>query len=319
MAEKLEKKRNVMVAVSAQMVKALREQTGAGMMDCKKALNETGGVLGDAIDWLRTKGLSAAAKKAGRVAAEGVVAFSVSKDGGALIEVNAETDFVSRNSDFQEFSLKLANMTLEYGDEIESMKMQPYPGSGRTVGEQLTHNIATIGENMSIRRAKRLNAENGVVVPYMHNAVAPGIGKIGVLVVLKSEASEDQLIGLGKQIAMHVAATSPQSLSIDDLDPAVVEREKTVLTDQAKESGRPENIIEKMVVGRLQKFYQEVVLLEQTFVVDNETKISNVIDNASKEFGATVELVSFCRLSLGEGIEKEETDFASEVAATLNN
>jgi len=172
---------------------------------------------------------------------------------------------------------------------------------------------------MSIRRAKRLNAENGVVVPYMHNAVAPGIGKIGVLVVLKSEASEDQLIVLGKQIAMHVAATSPQSLSIDDLDPAVVEREKTVLTDQAKESGRPENIIEKMVVGRLQKFYQEVVLLEQTFVVDNETKISNVIDNASKEFGATVELVSFCRLSLGEGIEKEETDFASEVAATLNN
>ena len=308
-----------MAAVTAQMVKALREQTGAGMMDCKKALNETDGVLDDAVDWLRTKGLSAAAKKAGRVAAEGVVAFSVSDSGGALIEVNSETDFVSRNGDFQAFSLKLADMVLENGDDVEYLKAQSYPTTSRTVGEQLTHNIATIGENMSIRRAKKLDADGGVVIPYMHNTVAPGLGKIGVLVVLKSDAPVDKLSALGKQIAMHVAATAPQSLRINDLDPSVIERERLVLTDQAKESGRPENIIEKMVSGRLQKFYQEVVLLEQTFVIDNETKISSVIENASKEFGSSVELINFCRLSLGEGIEKESTDFASEVAATLGN
>ena len=308
-----------MAAVTAQMVKALREQTGAGMMDCKKALNETDGVLDDAVDWLRTKGLSAAAKKAGRVAAEGVVAFSVSGSGGALIEVNSETDFVSRNGDFQDFSLTLAGMVLENGDDVEHLKAQSYPATSRTVEEQLTHNIATIGENMSIRRAAKLDADGGVVIPYMHNTVAPGLGKIGVLVVLKSDAPVDKLSALGKQIAMHVAATAPQSLRIDDLDPAIIERERAVLTDQAKESGRPENIIEKMVSGRLQKFYQEVVLLEQTFVIDNETKMSSVIENASKEFGSSVELISFCRLSLGEGIEKESTDFASEVAATLGN
>ena len=308
-----------MAAVTAKMVKALREQTGAGMMDCKKALNETEGVLDDAVDWLRTKGLSAAAKKAGRVAAEGVVAFSVSDAGGALIEVNSETDFVSRNGNFQAFSLKLADMVLENGDDVEYLKTQPYPSTDRTVGEQLTHNIATIGENMSIRRATKLDADRGVVIPYMHNSVAPGLGKIGVLVVLKSDAPVDKLSALGKQIAMHVAATAPQSLRIDDLDPVAIERERAVLTDQAKESGRPENIIEKMVSGRLQKFYQEVVLLEQTFVIDNETKISSVIEDASKEFGSSVELISFCRLSLGEGIEKEATDFASEVAATLSN
>ncbi len=308
-----------MAAVTAQMVKALREQTGAGMMDCKKALNETDGILDNAVDWLRTKGLSAAAKKAGRVAAEGVVAFSVSSSGGALIEVNSETDFVSRNADFQDFSLTLADMVLENGDDVEYLKTRPYLTTNRTVGEQLTHNIATIGENMSIRRATKLDAGGGVVIPYMHNSVAPGLGKIGVLVVLKSDASVDKLSTLGKQIAMHVAATAPQSLRIDDLDPAAIERERTVLTDQAKESGRPENIIEKMVSGRLQKFYQEVVLFEQTFVIDNETKMSSVIENASKEFGSSVELISFCRLSLGEGIEKESTDFASEVAATLSN
>ena len=308
-----------MAAVTAKMVKALREQTGAGMMDCKKALNETEGVLDDAVDWLRTKGLSAAAKKAGRVAAEGVVAFSVSDTGGALIEVNSETDFVSRNGDFQDFSLKLADMVLENGDDVEYLKTQSYPSTDRTVGEQLTHNIATIGENMSIRRATKLDADGGIVIPYMHNSVAPGLGKIGVLVVLKSDAPVDKLSALGKQIAMHVAATAPQSLRIEDLDPVLIQRERAVLTDQARESGRPENIIEKMVSGRLQKFYQEVVLLEQTFVIDNETKISSVIEDASKEFGSSVELISFCRLSLGEGIEKESTDFASEVAATLSN
>jgi elongation factor Ts len=308
-----------MAAVSAQMVKALREQTGAGMMDCKKALNETGGVIEEAIDWLRTKGLSAAAKKAGRVAAEGVVAFAVTDQGGALIEVNAETDFVSRNGDFQSFALTLASMVLEHGSEINNLKEQAYPNTGRTVEEQLTHNIATIGENMSIRRAVKLNAKEFTVVPYMHNAVSPGLGKIGVLVVLKSDAPSEKIVTLGKQLAMHVAATAPQSLSVKDLEPFVIEREKAVLTEQAKESGRPENIIEKMVVGRLQKFYQEVVLLEQTFVVDNETKISDVIENASQEFGSPVELISFHRLSLGEGIEKEKTDFASEVAATLSN
>ena len=307
-----------MTNVSAHMVKTLREKTGAGMMDCKKALGETNGNIEEAVDWLRKKGLSAAAKKADRVAAEGLVAFSVKKGTGALIEVNAETDFVSRNEVFQEFASTLANLVLEYGEDIEALKSMPYPETGRSVEEQLTHNIATIGENMAIRRAVRVDSAD-LVVPYMHNSIAEGVGKIGVLISIKSEASGSELEILGKQLAMHVAATSPQALSVAELDPVSVDREKNVLTEQAKASGRPDEIIEKMVEGRLKKFYQEVVLLEQTFVIDNETKVSAVIEKIAQKLGKQVELTGFHRLSLGEGIEKDEADFASEVAATLSN
>ena len=307
-----------MTNVSAQMVKALREKTGAGMMDCKKALGETNGNIEEAVDWLRKKGLSAAAKKADRVAAEGLVAFAVKEGAGALVEVNAETDFVSRNEVFQDFASTLASLVLEHGDDIDLLKNIAYPGTGRNVEEQLTHNIATIGENMAIRRAVRVQ-DADVVVPYMHNSVASSLGKIGVLISIKSDAQVSELEMLGKQLAMHVAATAPQALSVAELDPISVEREKNVLTEQAKASGRPEEIIGKMVDGRLKKFYQEVVLLEQTFVIDNETKISAVIEKKANELGKQVELTGFHRISLGEGIEKNEADFASEVAATLGS
>ena len=299
-------------------VKALREKTGAGMMDCKKALGETNGNIEEAVDWLRKKGLSAAAKKADRVAAEGLVAFAVKEGAGALIEVNAETDFVSRNEVFQDFASTLASFVLEHGDNIDALKNIAYPSTGRNVEEQLTHNIATIGENMAIRRAVRVEGAD-LVVPYMHNSIAGSLGKIGVLISIKSDAEVSELEMLGKQLAMHVAATAPQALSVAELDPTSVEREKNVLTEQAKASGRPEEIIGKMVDGRLKKFYQEVVLLEQTFVIDNETKISAVIEKKANELGKQVELTGFHRISLGEGIEKNEADFASEVAATLGS
>lgn len=308
-----------MAAVTAAMVKELREKSGAGMMDCKKALGETDGNIEAAIDWLRTKGLAAAAKKSGRVAAEGLVAAATEGNKGALIEVNAETDFVGRNADFQGFVSTLGGLVLKNGDDIDALKGLAYPGTDRTVEEQLTHNIATIGENMSIRRAATISVDNGVVVPYVHSAVVPGLGKIGVLVALESTGDADKLADLGKQIAMHIAATSPQSLSTDDLDPEVVERERTVLVDQAKASGKTEEIAQKMVEGRIRKFYQEVVLLEQTFVIDNETKISKVVENAAKEVGAPVKLVGFRHFVLGAGIEKEQEDFAAEVAATLGS
>ena len=305
------------MAVTAAMVKELREKTGAGMMDCKKALTETDGDIEVAVDWLRTKGLAAAAKKSGRVAAEGLVAALTSGTVGAVVELNSETDFVARNDEFQGFVRTLAELSLSNSDDLDAIKALDYPDTGRTVEEQLTHNIATIGENMNLRRAARLKVGSGAVVPYVHNAVASGLGKIGVLVALESSGDADKLSDLGKQIAMHVAAAAPQSLSTDDLDPASVERERSVLVEQAKDSGKPDEIIEKMVEGRLRKFYQEVVLLEQTFVVDNETKIAKVVENAAKEIGAPVTLTGFVRFQLGEGIEREESDFAAEVAAQL--
>lgn len=305
------------MAVTAALVKELREKSGAGMMDCKKALTETDGDLDAAIDWLRTKGLASAAKKSGRVAAEGLVGTAVDGTTGAVLEVNSETDFVARNESFQAFVETATKLALSTGDDIEAMKGVAYPETGRTVAEELTHNIATIGENMALRRAKVLSVSDGVVVPYVHNAAKPGLGKIGVLVALESTGDKDKLAELGKQIAMHVAAAAPQSLSTDDLDPASIERERTVLVEQARESGKPEEIIEKMVEGRLRKFYQEVVLLEQTFVVDGETKIAKVVDNAAKDAGAPVKLSGFARFQLGEGIEREESDFAAEVAAQL--
>jgi elongation factor Ts len=303
-----------MAEITAALVKELREKTGAGMMDCKKALAENNGDLEAAVDWLRTKGLAAAAKKAGRVAAEGLVAVQINGNKGAVCEVNAETDFVARNDAFQTLVGNIAKLALDAAD-IDALNGMDYPGTGRTVSEEVTHNVATIGENMNIRRIASLSVENGVLSSYVHNQLVPGLGKIAVLVALESDAGTDGLEEVGKQIAMHIAAARPQSIGIDDLDQDAVERERQVLVDQARESGRPDNIIEKMVEGRLRKFYEEVCLLEQTFVIDGESKLSKVVENAGKAAGGNVKVTGFKLFVLGEGIEKKEEDFAAEVAA----
>jgi elongation factor Ts len=307
-----------MAAITAGLVKELRIKSGAGMMDCKKALTETDGDVDAAIDWLRTKGLATAAKKSGRVAAEGLVAVVSNGNSGAVVEVNAETDFVGRNEDFQSLVSNIAKVAAETGNDVDAIKAATYPGSSNTVEEKLTSAISTIGENMNLRRAERLSVESGVVASYVHNSVADGLGKIGILVALKSSGDEAALGVLGKQIAMHVAATSPQSISVDDLDPSAVERERAVLSQQARESGKPEEIIGKMVEGRLSKFYKDVVLLEQTFVVDGENTVKAAIDLVAKEIGSPIEVAGMVRFAVGEGIEKEETDFAAEVAAAVS-
>ena len=305
------------MSVTAALVKELREKSGAGMMDCKKALAETDGDMEAAIDWLRTKGLATAAKKSGRVASEGLVAFAVDGTMGAVIELNAETDFVARNNEFQEFASTLASLALAAGD-LDALTAADYPDTGRNVSEELTHKIATIGENMSLRRMAAVSVGSGAIVSYMHNATAAGLGRIGVLVALESSAGADVLEPLGKQIAMHIAATAPASLSVDDLDKDIVQRERDVLIEQAKASGKPQEIAEKMVEGRMKKYYKEVVLLEQVSVIDGETQISDVVAKAGKDAGAEIALTGFVRFNLGEGIEKEETDFAAEVAAQLS-
>ena len=305
------------MSVTAALVKELREKSGAGMMDCKKALGETGGDMNAAIDWLRTKGLATAAKKSGRVAAEGLVAIAVAGAKGAVIELNAETDFVARNPEFQGFAAALAGLALD-ASNLEALVDANFPGTGRMVAEELTQKIATIGENMSLRRMHKIEVSSGVVVPYMHNATADGLGRIGVLVGLQSDANAEMLIGLGKQLAMHIAATAPASLSVDDLDAELVAREREVLIEQAKSSGKPQEIAEKMVEGRMKKYYQEVVLLEQTSVVDGESRIADVLTKAGNDAGSAVALTEFVRFNLGEGIEREESDFAAEVAAQLS-
>ena len=308
-----------MAEITAALVKELREKTGAGMMDCKKALVEVSGDIEAAVDFLRTKGLAAAAKKSGRVASEGLVAV-VTKDGnGAVVEVNAETDFVARNDEFQQFVKTTADIALTEEGDADRIKSAAYPGTDRNVEEQLTHNIATIGENMSLRRSATLSVGKGVVVSYVHNALVPGLGKIGVLLGLESEGDLGALEGLGKQLAMHVAAARPETLSIETIEAGALERERSVLAEQARASGKPDNIIEKMVEGRLRKYYEEVALLEQTFVVDNETKVRKVVENAAAEIGSPVTLSGFVRFELGEGIEREESDFAAEGAATLES
>ena len=307
-----------MAEITAALVKDLREKTGAGMMDCKKALTEMGGDLEGAVDWLRKKGLAAAAKKAGRVAAEGLVGVAASGVRGAMVEVNSETDFVARNEAFQDFVRKVTDLAVASGGEVEKIKPAAYPGGG-TVGEKLTSLVATIGENMTLRRAVGLSVGQGVVATYVHNAAAPGLGKIGVLVALESAGPADKVAALGKQIAMHIAAANPLSLSVADLDKAAIERERNVLAEQAKASGKPENVIAKMVEGRLRKFYEDVVLLEQVFVVDGESRVSAVLDKAAKEIGAPVKIAAFRRYALGEGIERKEADFAAEVAAQLGH
>jgi elongation factor Ts len=303
-----------MAEITAALVKDLREKTGAGMMDCKKALGETNGDLDAAIDWLRKKGLSAAAKKAGRVAAEGLVAVAIKDNAGAIVEVNAETDFVARNPQFQALASGIATVALTAGEDVAALEAAAFPGTGRNVKDEVTQAIATIGENMTLRRARVMKVEGGVVVAYVHSALAEGLGKLGVLVGLKSSGKREVLEQIGKQIAMHIAATNPQSVSTKDLDQSLVERERTVLTEQAAGSGKPADIIAKMVEGRIRKFYQEVVLLEQTFVIDGETPVGKAIEKAAKDAGAPIELAGFVRFQLGEGVEKKADDFAAEVA-----
>ncbi len=304
-----------MAEITAQLVKELREKTGAGMMDCKKALSETGGDFEPAVDWLRKKGLAAAAKKAGRVAAEGLVGVAVAGPRGAVVEINAETDFVARNETFQGFVAEAANLALQ-SDGAEALAQAKTP-EGTTVADKLTALIATIGENMTLRRAKTLSVGQGIVAQYVHNAAAPGLGRIGVIVALESTGDAAKLDAFGRQLAMHVAAANPQCTDIADVDPAALERERAVLTDQAQASGRPPEIIAKMVDGRLRKFYEEVVLLEQTFVIDGETKVRKAVEAAAKDAGAPVTVKGFVRYALGEGIERAESDFAAEVKATL--
>lgn len=304
-----------MAEITASLVKELREKTGAGMMDCKKALNETQGDLEGAVDWLRKKGLAAAAKKSGRVAAEGLVAVATAGTKGAVVEVNAETDFVARNDKFQAFAAKSAELALATGGDVETLKAAAYPGTSHTAQDELTSLIATVGENMNLRRAVTLSVSAGVVVSYVHSAIAPGLGKIGVLVALESTGDAGKLADLGKQIAMHIAAARPDALDIADVDSSSLERERSVLAEQARASGKPEAIIEKMVEGRVRKYYEEVCLLEQTYVIDGETKLRKVVENAAKDIGAPVKVTGFTRFALGEGIEKAQSDFAAEVAA----
>lgn len=303
-----------MAEITAASVKELRERTGAGMMDCKKALGETSGDMEAAIDWLRTKGLAAAAKKAGRTAAEGLVGVAVEGTRGAVVEVNSETDFVAKNEQFQEFVREVAKLALNSNGDIEALKSASYP-SGGTVEEKLTDNIATIGENQSLRRTSVLEVSEGAVVSYVHNQVAPGMGKIGVLVGLEGSAPAETLQSLGKQLAMHIAAANPLALNAEELDAELIERERGIANEKAKESGKPANIVEKMVEGAIAKFKKESALLSQLFVMDNKTPVSDVVSSAAKECGAPVHLKAFKRFQLGEGIERKESDFAAEVAA----
>ena len=301
-----------MANITANMVKDLRDKTGAGMMDCKTALNETNGDMEAAIDWLRKKGISKAAKKAGRAAAEGLVGVSVGKGSGALVEVNAETDFVARNDEFKAFVKSAADLALAEGGDLEKLLAAKHGAS--SVQQTLTELIAKIGENMSVRRTVALSVSPGVVGAYVHNASSPELGKIGVLVALKSAADEGKLGALAKQLAMHVAAASPLAITPEHLSKDVVERERNVQWELAKQSGKPDAVIEKMMEGRMRKFYEDTVLLSQTFVIDGETQVGKVIEKAAKEFGAPITVEGFVRFQVGEGIEKVESDFADEVA-----
>jgi elongation factor Ts len=299
-----------MAEITAAMVKDLREKTGAGMMDCKKALTETAGDLEAAVDWLRKKGLSAAAKKSGRAAAEGLVGVASAPQVAAMVEVNAETDFVARNELFQNFVAEVAGLALSVGDHVETLKAAPYPGTRHSVQDELTRLIATIGENMHIRRAQRLEVKEGTVATYTHNVVRPGLGKIGVLVALEGKSEGDVMETLGRQIGMHVAAVRPDALDVGSVDPSALEREKAILREQSRASGKPDNIIEKMIEGRIRKYYEEVVLLEQVWVHDGESRVKAVVQKA----GLTC--TGFARFHLGEGVDKAPAgDFAAEVAA----
>ncbi|MGI9511073.1 MAG: translation elongation factor Ts [Geminicoccaceae bacterium] len=301
--------------VTAALVKQLRDKTGAGMMDCKKALSENDGDVETATDWLRKKGLAAAAKKAGRLASEGLVGVRVEGTRGALVEINSETDFVARNNDFQKLVRSVADLAPEANGNADRLQAMEVPGAGRSVADEITQAIATIGENISFRRTAAIDVDQGAIGLYVHGQLSPGLGKIGVLVGLRSAGDAGELEALGKQIAMHVAAAKPEAVSVDRLDPETVSRERAIYADQAKASGKPDNIIEKIVDGRMRKFYEEAVLLEQVFVVDTDLKVKEAIDRAAEKIGSSITVTDFVRFALGEGLETKSENLADEVAA----
>ncbi|WP_375667271.1 MULTISPECIES: translation elongation factor Ts [unclassified Bartonella] len=305
------------MSITAAQVKELRELSGAGMMDCKAALAETNGDMEAAVDWLRKKGIAKADKKAGRTAAEGLIGV-VSKDSHAvLVEINSETDFVARNDGFQDIVRKVATAALDTPGDVESVSVSLYPGSEKTVELTIKDAIGTIGENMTFRRSAKLSVENGVVATYIHNSAADGLGKLGVLVAIETTGNKEAALAFGRQVAMHIAATNPLALTAQDVDAAAVEREKAIFSDQARQSGKPENIIEKMVEGRMRKFFEEVVLLSQAFVMNPDITVEAALKDAEKLIGAPAKITGFIRFALGEGVEKEESDFAAEVAAAV--
>jgi elongation factor Ts len=303
------------MSISAAQVKELRELTGAGMMDCKAALAETNGDMEAAVDWLRKKGISKADKKAGRTAAEGLIGIDSGLREAVLVEVNSETDFVARNEAFQEIVRNVAKVALAFDGDAEKVTAANYPGSDKSVAETIKDAVGTIGENLHFRRSAKLSVGQGAVATYIHNAVADSLGKLGVLVAVETSGKEEAAHAIARQIAMHVAATSPLALTPEELDPAVVERERSIFSEQARQSGKPEAIIEKMVEGRLRKFYEEVVLLKQAFVLNPDVTVEKALMDAEKEIGAPAKITAFLRFALGEGIEKEKSDFAAEVAA----
>ncbi|MDB5556757.1 MAG: translation elongation factor Ts [Rhizobium sp.] len=305
-----------MSTITAEMVKILRERTGAGMMDCKKALTETGGDMEAAVDWLRAKGISKAEKKSGRTAAEGLIGIASGGHKAVIVEINSETDFVARNEAFQDLVRGVAAVALNTDGKVESVAAATYPATGKSVEDTITDTIATIGENMTLRRSALLEVPQGTVATYIHNAAGDGIGKLGVLVALTSNGDKEVLYSIGRQVAMHIAATNPLAIRPDEVDPAVAERERNVFIEQSRASGKPDNIIEKMVEGRMRKFFEEVALLSQAFVINPDVTVGQAIKDAEKLAGAPIEVTGMARLLLGEGVEKEETDFAAEVAAT---
>ncbi|MAS15143.1 MAG: elongation factor Ts [Nitratireductor sp.] len=307
------------MSITAAMVKELREKSGAGMMDCKTALTENNGDMEAAMDWLRKKGIAKADKKAGRTAAEGLIGVASDANSAVVVEVNSETDFVARNDAFQALVSNIATVALGTDGSIEAVSSATYPATGKSVADTVKDAIGTIGENMALRRSAKLSVENGAVASYVHNAVTDGLGKLGVLVAIETTGNADAARAFGRQVAMHVAATNPLALTEADVDPAAVAREKDIFSDQARQSGKPENIIEKMVEGRLRKFFEEVVLLKQAFVMNPDLTVEKALAEAEKEIGAPAKIVSFVRFALGEGIEREETDFAAEVAAAAKS
>lgn len=304
------------MSISAAQVKELRDLTGAGMMDCKAALGETNGNMEEAVDWLRKKGISKADKKAGRTAAEGLIGVDAGVREAAIVEVNSETDFVARNAAFQEIVANVAKVALAYG-ATEAVAAAKYPGSDKSVTDTIKDAVGTIGENLGFRRSAKLNVEHGVVATYVHNAVADNLGKLGVLVAIETTGDAHKANAFARQVAMHIAAINPLALTTEELDPAAVEREKAIFSEQARASGKPEAIIDKMVEGRLRKFYEEVVLLKQAFVINPDLTVEQALKQAEKEIGAPAKISAYLRFALGEGIEKEVTDFAAEVAATV--
>ena len=307
------------MSISAAQVKELRELTGAGMMDCKAALTETNGDMEAAVDWLRKKGIAKADKKSGRTAAEGLIGVAAEGNSAVVVEVNSETDFVARNDAFQQMVRNIAQVALATDGSTDAVAAGTYPGSDKSVADTIKDAVGTIGENMSLRRSAKLSVPQGVVATYVHNGVVDGLGKMGVLVAIETAGNADAARAFARQVAMHVAATSPLALNESEVDPAVVAKEKEIFSEQARQSGKPENIIEKMVEGRLRKFYEEVVLLKQAFVLNPDVTVEKALKDAEKDIGAPAKITAFTRFALGEGIEKEVSDFAAEVAAAVKS